>query len=120
MGVTHALFKSLEDNLTDDQLLPGTPLQRDDNADSILLAQARFCDALLRLHNKHLIKPSTTMTLLRNFHNNVPVHRMRAAPLPDHIAQRWDNNLYTSISTFLDAPNTARLKKLIHLPLDLG
>ena len=31
MGVTHALFKGLEDNLPDDQLQPGTPLQPDDN-----------------------------------------------------------------------------------------
>ena len=58
------------------------------------------------------------MTLIRNFHNNVPVHRMRAAPLSDHVAKR--DNLHTTISTLLNTPSTQTLKALIHLPQDLG
>ena len=120
MGVTHALFKSLEDNLTDDQLLPGTPLQPDDNTDSILLAQARFCNALLRLHNKELLKPATTMTLLRNFHNNVPVHRIRAAKTSDEVARTWDELLHHTVCTILNTPSTTTLGRTIHLPTNLG
>ena len=116
MGVTHALFKGLEGNLPDDQLARGTPLQPNDSTDNILTAQARFCEALLRLRNKHLLKPSTTMTLLRNFHNNVSVHRIRAAKTSDEIAQRWDNFLRTTICTIFNIPNTQTLAQLRNTP----
>ena len=42
------------------------------------------------------------MTLTRNFHNNVPVHRIRAAKTSDYIAQEWDTNLYQLISDIAD------------------
>ena len=105
-----------EGNLPDDQRARGTPLQPNDSTDNILTAQARFCEALLRLHNKHLLKPSTTMTLLRNFHNNVSVHRIRAAKTSDEIAQRWDNLLRTTICTIFNIPNTQTLAQLRNTP----
>ena len=120
MGVTHALFKGLEDNLPSDTIRPGTPLRPDEHSDAILTAQAQFCEALLRLHSKQLIKPSTTMTLLRNFHNNVPVHRIRATRTSDTVAQRWDALLHTTVCAILNTPSTPTLTKLTHLPTDLG
>ena len=120
MGVTHAVFKGLEDNLPEDQLPPGTPLQPDDNADAILVAQAHFCTALLRLHNQQLLRPSTTMTLLRNFHNNVPVHRLRATTTSDEVAKRWETLLCTTLCTILETQQTDVLSHAIHLPTDLG
>ena len=112
MGVTHALLKNLEDELQEDTFAPGAPLLPADDADAILDAQQRFTNALLRLHNKQLLKPSTTMTLLRNFHNNVPVHRLRAATTSDTIASRWDKLLHNTVATILDTPDTITLHQL--------
>ena len=120
MGVTHALFKGMEDTVPSDQLLPGTPLQPYDNTDAILLAQARFCNALLRLHNNQLLRPSTTMTLLRNFHNNVPVHRLRATKTSDSVAKQWETLLTTTLCTILQTNHTETLNHTLHLPTDLG
>ena len=120
MGVTHALLKNLEDELQEDTFAPGAPLLPTDDADAILDAQQRFTNALLRLHNKQLLKPSTTMTLLRNFHNNVPVHRLRAATTSDTIASRWDKLLHNTVATILDTPDTTTLHQLTHLPTHLG
>ena len=60
------------------------------------------------------------MTLLRSFHNNVPVHRLRAATTSDNIANRWDTQIHNTMATILDTPNTLGLRVLTHLPTDLG
>ena len=118
--MSHNTLQNLHDNLPDDTHPAGTALDPAAGDDVLLEAQTRLLRALTRLHQKHLLRPSTTMTLIRNFHNNVPVHRLRAAPLSDQTATQWDNNLYTFISTLLDATNTATLRTLTHLPQNLG
>ena len=120
MGVSHAALHNLHDALPNDTHPPGTALDPAAGDDVLLEAQKRLLSTLLRLHQQQLLRPSTTMSLIRDFHNNVPVHRIRAAPLDDDTAKRWDTNLYTTISTILDTPSSTQLQTLIHLPQDLG
>ena len=58
------------------------------------------------------------MTLLRNFHNNVPVHRLRATTTSDTIANRWDTLLYNTTATISGTPKDSSSSS--HLPTHLG
>ena len=60
------------------------------------------------------------MTLLRNFHNNVPIHRIRAAKTEDAIAHRWDKLLHTTLCTILNTTEAEIIQHEIHLPTDHG
>ena len=70
----------------------------------MLRAQSALLTTLVRLLDRELLKPDTAFTIVRAFHNNVPVHRMRAGPIPDAAAAQWDENLYTFIAQFAGPP----------------
>lgn len=82
--------------------------------------QAVFCNNLRRHHDSNRITSTTYVQLLRNFHNNVPVHRLRANTIDDATAATWDDTLRQAVAHLTATPNDETATRLIHLPLAMG
>eukprot|EP00975_Prorocentrum_lima_P010098 2152458-Prorocentrum_lima.AAC.1 len=69
-----------------------TPIDPDAASDTLLRAQEYFYTKLLHLHQQHEFPLQHTYTLLRNYHNNVPIFQARSRLLTPATAHTWDHN----------------------------
>eukprot|EP00975_Prorocentrum_lima_P042649 8957952-Prorocentrum_lima.AAC.1 len=102
LGTTHEAIVQAEDNGTfGPDAQTGTPLDPTIPDDTLLQAQCHFYTKLLYLHHNHELPMQHTMTLLRNFHNTIPIFQARSRLLNDPTAWAWDSNTIATIENIL-------------------